>query len=60
MTPMLLKFAFLEGTLSTRVWWKYTVMDSGALCVMTHSVAMKLLLCADNWDTLLPIDMTTS
>ena len=35
-------------------------MDSGALCVMTHLDYLKLTLCADNWDTLLPHTMTTS
>ena len=54
------KLFLLEGTLSTRVWWRYTAMDSGALCVMTHLDYLKLTLCADNWDTLLPIAMTTS
>ena len=58
-TLIMVKFVSLERTLSTRVWWRYTAMDSGALCVMTHLEAPMLPLCADNWDTLLPIAMTT-
>ena len=35
-------------------------MDSGELCVMTYLEVLMLTVCADNWDTLLPIVMTTS
>ena len=56
---MMDRFVLLEGPLSTRVWWRCTVVDSGELCVMMGLVKLMLTLFADNWDTLQHRDMIT-
>ena len=33
--PTMVKSVLLEGPLSTRVWWRCTVVDSGELCVLS-------------------------
>ena len=54
------KFVLLEGPLSTRVWWRCSVVDSGELCVMTHLVKMMPILFADSWDTTVRLTMIIS
>ena len=54
------KFVLLEGKLSTRVWWKCSVVGSGVLCVMILLVKLKLTLSAGNWVTTVQTDMIIS
>ena len=47
---ILVKFVLLEVVLLIKDWWRCTVVDSGELCVMIHSVELMLTLYVDNWD----------
>ena len=57
---ILVKFVSLEAVLSTRVWWRCTVVDSGELCVIIHLVKLMLTLYVDSWDMREHFAMTTS
>ena len=50
----------IEAVLLTKDWWRCTVMDSGELCAMIHSVKLTLTLFVDSWDTREHLIMTTS
>ena len=57
---ILVKFVLLEAVLLTKDWWRCTVVDSGELCVMIHSVKLMLTLYVDSLDTREHLIMTTS
>ena len=48
---ILFKFVLFEGYLSTMVWLRFTVMDSGELCVIDHFDETMPLLYAGSLDT---------
>ena len=45
------RFVLLEEPLSTRVWWRFTVMESGELCVLLDSIKQLQTPYVDNLDT---------
>ena len=57
---ILVKFVLLEAVLSTRVWWRCTVMDGGELCVVVLTIKLLLTLCVDSLDMIEHLIITTS